>query len=309
MRRALLLLLLSAALAHAAPPRIVGPTQVDAYRLVELSPDADTTGAGLIWDVSPEEVADVREFGKSLVFTGPPGKYVVKLRIVRVTDGKLSIETSRTTVVIGPPIPPPLPPDIKPRVTLTATPTSIRAGEPSTLSWSVVGDAEPTLTDDAGTLPVHPVDTVAVSPRRTTTYTITARNAAGETRQSVTVTVADAPSPAPIPVEGFRVLMVVERADGSDLTAGQRGVLYGATVRDYLDRKCPRGMDGRTPEYRIWDKDTVPVGHAAHWVDVMKRKRDKLPWIVVSNGKTGYEGPLPSSPAEALELLKKYGGE
>jgi hypothetical protein len=109
-------LLLSAVLAFAAPKvGIVAPVgPVEPYKLVELVPDGDVTGAVLFWDVDREDVADVREYGGKLVFTGPPGTYKIKLRIVRIgPDGKtLSGETQRATVVIGTPTPPapPVPP-------------------------------------------------------------------------------------------------------------------------------------------------------------------------------------------------------
>lgn len=239
MKRLIALLIVLAGLA-AAPVKLIGPTQVDAYKLVELAPDADTLGAGLIWDLDREDVADVREYGSRLVFVAPPGVYKIKLRIVKSDkDGKLTIDTVRHTVVIGKaPDPDPVPP----------------------------GPTPP------GPTPPGPT-----------------------------------PDPAPIPVDGFRVLFVVDQ--GVVIPSPQHGVIFGAAVRDYLDRKCPKGSDGKTPEYRIWGKDTVPVGHAQHWIDVMKRPRKSYPWMVVSNGKTGYEGPVPGSVAEALELLKKHGGE
>ena len=45
------------------------------------------------------------------------------------------------------------------------------------------------------------------------------------------------------------------------------------------------------------------------WQDAMKRPHPTLPYLIVSNGKSGYEGPLPTSVDEAMTILKKYGGE
>jgi hypothetical protein len=116
--------------------------------------------------------------------------------------------------------------------------------------------------------------------------------------------------PAPIPLPGLRVLVVEETGDRSSLTAGQREVLFGATVRDYLRSKCvtnPQNPDGA---FRIWDKDQNPAGDpdAAVWGAALGRPRTATPWVIVSNGRTGYEGPLPAdvTGAKFVELLKRY---
>jgi hypothetical protein len=68
---------------------------------------------------------------------------------------------------------------------LSATPTTVHAGQSALLQWSVTG---------ASTLAVSGVGAVSgasvqVSPSSTTTYTLTATNASGSVSQSVTVTV------------------------------------------------------------------------------------------------------------------------
>jgi hypothetical protein len=117
------------------------------------------------------------------------------------------------------------------------------------------------------------------------------------------------PDPAPIPEAGFRVLMVYETGEVQKLPPAQGSVLYSKQIRDYLDSKCVVGRDGKTREWRIWDKDIDTTNETAIWQSAMKRDRKSVPWIVISNGKTGFEGPLPASVSEALALLKKYGGE
>lgn len=112
------------------------------------------------------------------------------------------------------------------------------------------------------------------------------------------------PSPAPIPVDGFRVLFIVETA--ANIPADQRAVLAAAEVRAYLNRKCADGP--KVKEWRQWDQHTDVSGEAKHWQDAMKRKRDSLPWVIISNHpKGGYEGPMPKTISETLELLKRYG--
>lgn len=125
------------------------------------------------------------------------------------------------------------------------------------------------------------------------------------------------PSPAPIPDPGFRVLIIWET--GESLTPGHSSVIGSVAVRGYLDRKCvPRTLNGQTwPEYRLWDKDAfkdVPLANETElWQKAHARAVQKSngvrPWLLVSNGTDGFEGPLPATVAETLALLKKYGGE
>lgn len=102
----MLCVLVSAQIADSAePPKpmltIDGPPESKPYRLVELVATNAQPDAALIWDVSPEDTADVRELpGGRLVMTGPPGTYKVKLRAIRFVDGKTSAESARMTLVI-----------------------------------------------------------------------------------------------------------------------------------------------------------------------------------------------------------------
>lgn len=114
------------------------------------------------------------------------------------------------------------------------------------------------------------------------------------------------PGPAPIPVEGFRVLIVIETADAAKLPSGQLAILTSAEVRTYLNSKCVLGPDNKTREYRIWDQHISIEGESQLWKNAMARKRDSLPWIIISTGKSGFEGPLPKTIPETIALLKKY---
>lgn len=115
------------------------------------------------------------------------------------------------------------------------------------------------------------------------------------------------PSPAPIPVDGFRALIVYESAELGKMPAPQTNILYTKDIRDYLNSKTVKGTDGKTGEWRIWDKDVDTSNETKLWQDVMKRPRTAVPWIVISTGKDGFEGPLPATVADTLALLKKYG--
>ena len=87
------------------------------------------------------------------------------------------------------------------------------------------------------------------------------------------------------------------------------GWVHSGDWHNYVMTNCVKGKDGKTPEYRITDQDAPVMQSSQLWADALKRKRDSLPWLLISNGKTGYEGPLPATLAETLELAKKYGGK
>lgn len=117
--------------------------------------------------------------------------------------------------------------------------------------------------------------------------------------------------PAPIAVSGLYVLIVEETASRGELPAGQRAIIQGTgagSVREYLAAHCAKDSKGR-PEFRVLDTDDDLARDSKLWQEVWARPRKSVPWIVISNGKSGFEGPLPKSVAECLKLLEKFGGE
>jgi hypothetical protein len=115
--------------------------------------------------------------------------------------------------------------------------------------------------------------------------------------------------PTPIPGNSNRVLMLYESSDLSRIPAAQAALLTSGNVRDYLERKCSKGPDGKTAEYRIWDKDVDTTNASKPWQDAMALPRDRMPWLMVSNGVTGFSGPMPADEASLLAKLKQYLGE
>jgi hypothetical protein len=107
----MLVSLFLAAVISAPPAEITGKTTVEQYKLVQLNVANIDDETAVLWDVYPEEQADIREFSDgSLIFTGPPGKYKIKLRLI---NGK-NVQTFRTEVTInGKPVnpTPPVNPD------------------------------------------------------------------------------------------------------------------------------------------------------------------------------------------------------
>ena len=119
----------------------------------------------------------------------------------------------------------------------------------------------------------------------------------------------DPPVPPPGPVTDLRALVIYETADLSKLTPAQLNILYAKSVRDYLNAKTPLGPDGKTHEWRIYDKDVDLSADAPLWKELMSRPRASTPWVVLhGGGKVLYEGPVPANVDEALALLKKWGG-
>ncbi|OGN94854.1 MAG: hypothetical protein A2Z75_03410 [Chloroflexi bacterium RBG_13_50_10] len=72
----------------------------------------------------------------------------------------------------------------------TASPTSLTAGEQTTISWDVSGVTEVTIQPEIGR--VGPSGSLSLTPAANTTYTLTANNKAGSDTSSVTVTVTPA---------------------------------------------------------------------------------------------------------------------
>jgi len=115
------------------------------------------------------------------------------------------------------------------------------------------------------------------------------------------------PDPAPIPGDGLRLLIVAEMTSGgTQLSRKQQNEIFGADFQSWLNAHCAKGPDGKTAEWRIWDKDTPLANAPEIWRQAMGRV-NAYPGIVISNGKTGFVGPLPEGGA-ILDLIKKYGG-
>lgn len=85
---------------------IEGPTQISEHQLVELNAKISDEDMYL-WMVAPWEKVSVRYYGKTLVFTAPPGRYLVALSS-KPPKGQQTQTTS--TIDILPALPQPSPP-------------------------------------------------------------------------------------------------------------------------------------------------------------------------------------------------------
>ena len=152
---------------------IATPTQITAGQAVTLTwktQNADTANIAGIGSVSVN--------GSLTVSPTQTTTYTLTAR------NNVNDETSTVTITVGGGS---SPGDVLPVIsTFTATPSTINAGQSSSLQWS---------TQNATSVSISSIGTVAasgtnnVSPTVTTTYTLTATNTAGSTTKTATVTV------------------------------------------------------------------------------------------------------------------------
>lgn len=118
----------------------------------------------------------------------------------------------------------------------------------------------------------------------------------------------DPPKPTPVGTLA-RALIVYETADLSKLPRAQHAVLFSKAIRDYLNAKCVLEADGKTRGWRIFDKDVDATGDTRGWAELLRRPRQSVPWLVLTDaaGAVLHEGPLPADVEQTLTLLRKWG--
>lgn len=112
------------------------------------------------------------------------------------------------------------------------------------------------------------------------------------------VPVPEPPTPAPIQSVGLSVLIVEETAERHLLPESQRQIISGVRLREWLrDNKA---------DWRIWDQHIDAANEPAKWQSAIAIQRSATPWLIVSNGKFGWSGPLPKTIDETLAILEKH---
>lgn len=215
-----------------------------------------------------------------------------------------------------------VPPTDAPALTLPSEVTG-DAGEFITVAADTNGTVVRWHVIDPG-LNLFPVDllrdtrTAVVTSPREGRYRLLGYTAVGDVPSApsvVTVIVGDEPEPTPprpdpddddvdpepddgppFPADSLHVLIVYESADVNQLTDDQRAIIMGADVRGALDSAAP-------DRYRIYDQDADLTYVDQVWKDAMAVPRESLPWLVISDGETGYSGPLDMTAAEFRELI------
>lgn len=107
---------------------------------------------------------------------------------------------------------------------------------------------------------------------------------------------------APIEGPGLRVLFVSETSE--QLPRDVDEVFYSPIVAAWLNANCVK-VDGQ-PEFRRVDADTQFTDPNHRFAKALNRPRASLPWLIVSDGKAGYEGPFPGGVQQTIELLKRF---
>jgi hypothetical protein len=106
----------------------------------------------------------------------------------------------------------------------------------------------------------------------------------------------------PIADESFKlgrhVLIVYETLDKPNYPSSQSLILDSAEFKQFLNSTATDG-------WRILDQNANTEFMPEVFRKWMERKRDGLPWIVISNGQTGVEGELPATIDETKELIGK----
>jgi len=124
--------------------------------------------------------------------------------------------------------------------------------------------------------------------------------------------------PAPIPEYGIRCMIVYDTEPAAMAKMqqdypGQFEILNSTgpgSVREWLNAHCIQESHGSAksePAYRLLDKDQ-PDGLKFDdpiWQRAWQRPRTSLPWIIASNGRTGFEGPLPNDPQALIRMLNQ----
>lgn len=162
------------------------------------SPAAIVSGDSSIlsWQVTNADTVSISPQPGTVSLSGSAGVSPTATQIYTLTATKGTLTTTRqVTVTVTAPAQPPV------IASFTASPSTITAGDSTTLSWDIVTDVGSPLTSLSITpsvaVGVSSAGSVTVSPTTNTTYTISAANSAGTVTQSVSV-VVDEPDTPPL---------------------------------------------------------------------------------------------------------------
>lgn len=113
------------------------------------------------------------------------------------------------------------------------------------------------------------------------------------------------PDPAPLPTDKLAVMIIENEGDRGSLPKGQLESITSTIFRGWVKSQVGKDSGGQ-PLFRVYDPTMDLSSEDPFWQNAMKVERKSLPWLLVSNGKAGYSGPLLNTVAENKALISKY---
>ena len=132
-------------------------------------------------------------------------------------------------------------------ISFSANPSSIEAGESSTLSWSILGGPEDlAVTLTPGNIELDKTGEYQVTPTETTTYTLTAGSEGKTVSKSVVVNVDE-------DTEEFDLTLTTQKNTPVDFLLAEK------EVGDYIDYEATQGSKARLRCTYPWLRAAVPL--------------------------------------------------
>lgn len=188
---------------------------------------------------------------------------------------------------------------------------AIHANVEGSLTWIVEPKYQTFSTDGGKTLVLN----TGLQPSQLSIMQIVSTKSGKNTYQKISIKIGSGPNPPPLPIPDddtpietslLKVLIVEETGKRPTLPEDQQDILFSVAIRAYAESKCTK-TDGNT-DFLILDVN-LDVTLMPEWAKTaMKEPMSSLPFILISNGSTGFAGPLPADEGSTLTLLKKYGG-
>ena len=248
------------------PPPSVSPPVISFFiaNPVGITPGNSST---LSWLVSNADTVMIA-YGSSVTPVGSAGSAAATpttttTYTLTATNAAGSVTETVQVVVSGGM--PPSPPVIS---FFTASPGSITLGASSMLSWSVSGAT--TVSINQGIGPVPPSGSIPVSPGTTTTYTLTATNAAGSVTPTAQVVVSGGGGGGGDPFEQALFDEVNSRRVGAGLPALTRNAILDQLCRDHSAYMAAAGTLSHDGSASRWTQAQTQIGAMAFGENVLE---------------------------------------
>jgi len=116
----------------------------------------------------------------------------------------------------------------------------------------------------------------------------------------------------PFEAPGFAIMIIEEASERGRLPAEQVSVFTDPDIRRFVT-EVVEIPGGEGAFFRVIDDDYTDF-QLRFWPDslrdayrsVLTQADGNLPWLAVTDGKSGYSGPLPGNVEETVELLNKF---